>query len=153
MADRTPTRYGRLQAGDQVTSAAGDIEAFGEVVLSQQVDLTAANTASNPATFAIVGQFQTDKIKLSNTSVLSTTSALVVRVGTSADVSAFWDTSVSAGAAPNVGVVNSPSSTRALDWIATGSAAGVTTVQCFHSAASVAATLCAQVTFNYIVRG
>ena len=153
MSDRTPTRFNRLQAGDQVTSAAGDIEAFGETVLSQQVTLTAANTANNPATFAITGIFQTDKIKLSHTSALTTSSALAVRVGLGSDVTAYADLSVSAGAANEIQVVDTPATSRTADWISTGSAAATTTVQCVHSAASVRADLSAQVTFNYIVRG
>ena len=154
MADRTPTRYGRLQAGDQLTSAAGDIDAFGEARLSQQVTVTAANSASNPATFVITGQFQVDSLRRSHTSALTTTSALTIKVGLSSDVSAFHNFTVSAGGANEMATISDPTVTaRVPDWISVGSAAAATTVQVIQSAASVRADLSAQITFNYIVRG
>ena len=153
MADRTPTRFNRLQAGENLnTPAAGHVEAFGETLLSQQVTLSAGNTAGNPATFQIAGIFQTDSVKFSHTSALTTTSALAVKVGTSADVTAYHEFAVSAGSG-NAIVNASPASARVSDWISTGSAAATTTVQVVHSAASVRADLSAQVTFNYFLRG
>ena len=122
-------------------------------MLSQRISLDATNTAGNPATFQIAGTFQTDKVKLSHTSALTTTSALAVRVGLASDVTAYADLSVSAGAANEIQVVDTPATTRTANWINTGSAAAVTTVQVVHSAASVRADLSAQVTFNYILRG
>ena len=63
MADRTPTRFNRLQTGDHVSStAAGHVEAFGDALISQKIDVTAANTAGNPATFTITGVFDVENI-------------------------------------------------------------------------------------------
>lgn len=155
MADRTPTRFGRLQAGDtHSTTAAGITENFGDVVLSQKVTLTAANTANNPATLEIHGIYDVESVSLTHEAVLSTTSALAIRVGISADTSAYHEFTVSAGEGAEQVTVNAAAVTsRVSSWRENGSAAAITTVQVAHSAASVAAALSAQVTFNYVVRG
>lgn len=153
MADRNPTKYSRIAAGDhRDESGASAVSNYGDMVNSVQMILS--KVTSTPQKHIIRGNFEMLRGNVTVVGTAPNASAKTVNVGTDATAARFAAVTVSAGGENEIFAIT-PASAALPDWMSTGSAASVTTVAALYTDVSglhADDTSITYVTIDYAVR-